>query len=297
MACRLGIPFYVFNLTDDFDCTVVRPFAEGYRRGITPNPCLDCNRFMKFGKLWERAKILACDRIVTGHYARIQWENGAYVLKKALDESKDQSYVLYFLTQAQLAHTLFPLGNLTKSQVRGRALENGFINARKHDSQDICFAPDGDYARVVEAMGEGGSPVGSFIAPDGTDLGKHRGIAHYTVGQRRGLGIASGEPLYVCRIDGKSGHVYLGRAEDLFSHRAYAGAFHWIDPQIPKASFRCKAKIRYRQPEQWVTVTPEGEDAVSLFFDTPQRAITPGQAAVLYEDDRVLGGGILQPLP
>lgn len=294
VAYKLGMPFYVFNFTQDFRDTVIRKFIESYEQGITPNPCIDCNRYMKFDKLYERAKILGCDYIVTGHYARIEEKDGTYLLKKAIDETKDQSYVLYSLTQEQLAHTRFPLGNLKKTEVRAIAEQSGFVNARKPDSQDICFVPNGDYAHVIE-LHTGKKPAeGNFVDTRGNILGRHQGIIHYTLGQRKGLGIASTEPLYVCKICPQSGDVILGSNAELFAKDADVADFHWIGGVTPKEPFRCKAKIRYRQPEQWATVTPMGNSAVHITFDEPQRAITPGQAAVLYDGDIVLGGGTIK---
>lgn len=294
VAYKLGMPFYVFNFTDAFRRTVIRKFIDSYEKGITPNPCIDCNRYMKFDKLYERAKILGCDYIVTGHYARIEEHNGKFLLKKALDETKDQSYVLYSMTQEQLAHTMFPLGNKRKTEVRQIAEKAGFINADKPDSQDICFVPNGDYAGVIERQTGHKSVPGNFVDKQGNVRGKHKGVIHYTIGQRKGLGISSSEPLYVCAICPQSGNIVLGSHDDLFGTETDAADFNWISGAVPQDPFRCKAKIRYRQPEQWATVTPTGEDTVHIVFDTPQRAITPGQAAVLYDGDTVLGGGTIQ---
>ena len=294
VAYKLGMPFYVFNFTDAFRDTVIRKFIESYENGITPNPCIDCNRYMKFDKLYERAKTLGCDYIVTGHYARIEEENGKFVLKKALDETKDQSYVLYSMTQDQLAHTMFPLGNMQKTEVRAIAEESGFVNADKPDSQDICFVPNGDYASVIELQTGKESAEGNFVDKQGNNLGRHKGVIHYTIGQRKGLGVSSTEPLYVCNICPKDGNVVLGSNDDLFSREADVSDFNWISGEVPGSEFRCKAKIRYRQPEQWVTVIPTGADTVHIVFDEPQRAITPGQAAVFYDGDTVLGGGTIK---
>ena len=294
VAYELGMRFYVFNFTDDFRNTVIRRFVESYQNGITPNPCIDCNRYMKFGKLFDRAKILDCDCVVTGHYARIEERDGRYVLKKAIDATKDQSYVLYAMTQDQLAHTRFPLGDLCKTHVRALAEQNGFVNADKPDSQDICFVPNGDYAHIIELQTGCKAAAGNFVDRCGNVLGTHRGVIHYTIGQRKGLGIAAGEPLYVCRICPQSNTVVLGRNEDLFSTEADAADFNWISGESPKQAIRCKVKIRYRQAEQWATVTPCGEHDVHISFDDPQRAVTPGQAAVLYDGDIVLGGGTIR---
>lgn len=293
VAYRIGMPFYVFNFKQDFRDIVIRKFIESYEKGITPNPCIDCNRYMKFDKLYERAKILGCDAIVTGHYARIQEAEGRYVLKKALDETKDQSYVLYSLTQEQLAHTLFPLGGLRKTEVRAIAEQNGFVNADKPDSQDICFVPNGDYAQVIELHTGSKPSQGDFVDKQGNILGKHKGIINYTIGQRKGLGISSAEPLYVCKIRPQSGEVVLGRNADLFSKDADVADLNWISGTAPKGEFHCKVKIRYRQPEQGATVIPMGETKAHILFDQPQRAITPGQAAVIYDGDTVLGGGTI----
>ena len=294
VAYELGMRFYVFNFTDDFRNTVIRRFVESYQNGITPNPCIDCNRYMKFGKLFDRAKILDCNCVVTGHYARIEERDGRYVLKKAIDATKDQSYVLYAMTQEQLAHTRFPLGNLCKTRVRALAEQNGFVNADKPDSQDICFVPNGDYAHIIELQTGCKAAAGNFVDRCGNVLGTHRGVIHYTIGQRKGLGIAAGEPLYVCRICPQSNTVVLGRNEDLFSTEADASDFNWISGESPKQAIRCKVKIRYRQAEQWATVTPCDEHDVHISFDDPQRAVTPGQAAVLYDGDIVLGGGTIR---
>lgn len=294
VAYKLGMPFYVFNFTDDFREKVIGKFVQSYEAGITPNPCIDCNRYMKFGRLFERAKILGCEYIVTGHYARIERDGSKFLLKKALDETKDQSYVLYSMTQEQLAHTLFPLGSMKKTQVRNIAKQMGFVNADKPDSQDICFVPNGDYASVIELQ-TGNKPVpGNFIDKMGNVLGRHKGVINYTIGQRKGLGISSSAPLYVCGICPQSGDVILGSNNDLLSTEADVVDFNWIGGTALQSQFRCKAKIRYRQLEQWAVVTPTGENTVHIVFDDPQRAITPGQAAVLYDGDTVLGGGTIR---
>lgn len=294
VAYKLGMPFYVFNFTDAFRDTVIRKFIESYEKGITPNPCIDCNRYMKFDKLYERARILGCNYIVTGHYVRIEEKDGKFVLKKALDETKDQSYVLYSMTQEQLAHTKFPLGGLRKTEVRRIAEQNGFINADKPDSQDICFVPNGDYAQVIELQTGRKSVPGNFVDQQGHILGRHKGVIHYTIGQRKGLGISNPEPLYVCAICPECGDVVLGSNDGLFRNETDVTDFHWISGNAPQGEFRCKAKIRYRQTEQWATVVPVGISAVHIVFDKPQRAITPGQAAVLYDGDIVLGGGTIR---
>ena len=293
VAYRLGMEHFVFNFSDDFREKIIDKFVDSYCRGLTPNPCIDCNRYMKFDKLFDRADILGCDHIATGHYAGIEEQDGKYLLKKALDPTKDQSYVLYSMTQKQLARTLFPLGGMCKDETRKIAEESGFLNAKKPDSQDICFVPDGDYARVIELHTGKKSVPGNFVDTSGKVLGQHKGIIHYTIGQHRRLGIDLPGKRYVCRICPKSNTVVLGTAEELFGSEVFAEDFNWISGEAPAAPFRCKAKIRYRQPEQWATVTPVGECAARIVFDEPQRAVTPGQAAVLYDGDIVLGGGVI----
>lgn len=294
VAYRLGMRHYVFNFTDDFHRYVIEKFISCYENGQTPNPCIDCNRCMKFAKLYERAQILSCDCIATGHYARIEQSANGFLLKKALDETKDQSYVLYFMNQQQLARTRFPLGSMTKAQVRALAKAQGFINAAKPDSQDICFVPDGDYAAIIQLQTGRPAERGNFVDGNGRILGRHKGIIHYTIGQRRGLGISDAHPWYVCAIRPEQREVVLGRSDELFSKSAEAIDFNWISGHAPTAPFRCKVKIRYRQREQWARILPTSESAVRIEFDEPQRAITPGQAAVLYDGDIVLGGGVLK---
>ena len=293
VAFHLGIPYYVFNFSDDFKGQVIDRFIAAYERGATPNPCIDCNRYLKFERLYERARILGCDAIVTGHYARIEQENGRWLLKKSLDESKDQSYVLYSLTQEQLAHTRLPLGAMHKSETRRIAEEQGFYNADKPDSQDICFVPDGDYAGFIARFTGHNCSAGDFVDEEGHVLGRHKGIVHYTVGQRKGLGIAADAPLYVKQIDAASNRVVLSGNESLFSRELTANDFNWIAYDVPPRELRASARVRYHQREQAATVTVLGDGRVHLVFDEPQRAITPGQAVVLYDGDTVLGGGTI----
>lgn len=291
VARKLGMSYYVFNFKDEFSEQVIGRFVRAYRNGETPNPCIDCNRYLKFGKLLRRAEELNCACLVTGHYARVVREGGAYLLKKALDASKDQSYVLYSLTQEQLARIRFPLGEMRKSEVRALAEAQGLVNARKKDSQDICFVPDGDYAGFIEGYtGQAGEP-GDFVGEQGEMLGRHRGIIHYTVGQRRGLGIPAAHPLYVRSLSVQDNTVHLGRKETLFSDTARLTECHWIAGETPPGPVRCGVKIRYRHPEQGATVYPEENGGALVVFDAPQRAVTPGQAAVFYDGDTVLGGG------
>ena len=293
VAYRLGMPFYAFNFTGEFRRDVMEPFAAAYRAGLTPNPCIECNRRLKFEKLLLRAKELGCARLVTGHYARTAFENGRWRLKKALDAERDQSYVLYVLPQEQLSMVRFPLGELTKAQVRRIAEENGFINADKPDSQDICFAPDGDYAAAIERITGAPSVPGDFVDQAGTVLGRHKGLDHYTVGQRRGLGLSFSRPMYVTALDPARNAVVLGEGENLFSREVRTGAFHWIAGEPPAGGIRCRAKIRYRHREAPAAAFPQEDGGVRIEFDEPQRAPTPGQAAVLYDGEEVLGGGTI----
>ena len=294
VARRVGIPFHVFNMTDDFRRAVIDRFVSRYLIGRTPNPCVDCNKTMKFGLLRRRGEELGYDCLATGHYARIEYRDGHWTLRKALDPSKDQSYVLYHLTQAELSKTLFPLGDLTKEEARKIAAENGFLNAGKPDSQDICFVPDGDYAAVIRRYTGKTEPEGDFILPDGTVIGRHKGISRYTVGQRRGLGIAYSEPLYVKRILVAENKVLLGWDEDLYESSCDVAEVNWIAGETPSGPIRCAVKIRYRQTEQPATVTPLEGGRAHVEFDAPQRAITPGQSAVFYDGDEVLGGGEIE---
>lgn len=293
VAYKLGMPYYVFNFSEDFHQTVISKFIKCYECGRTPNPCIDCNRYMKFDKLYERAKVLGCDYIVTGHYVRIEETDGQYFLKKAIDDTKDQSYVLYSMTQEQLAHTKFPLGDLKKVDARKIADEHGFINADKPDSQDICFVPDGDYASFLTRQTGKEYKTGNFIDINGKVLGTHKGIVNYTIGQRKGIGISFNEPMYVGKIDVQNNTVTLCKDNELFQKFVEVEEFNWISGKAPTEEFHCKAKIRYRQKEQSATVIPIGDDKIRIVFDEPQRAITAGQAAVLYDEDVVLGGGVI----
>ena len=293
VARRLGIPFYVFNYKDAFAEQVIGRFIASYRSGVTPNPCIDCNRYLKFGKLLQRSRELGCDCLVTGHYARVEEENGRFLLKKALDTSKDQSYVLYNLTQEQLRHIYFPLGDLHKTKVREIAEEQGFGNAGKPDSQDICFVPDGDYAKFIEKSTGIADIPGDFIGKDGEILGQHKGITHYTVGQRRGLGVSAGERLYVKGIFPKENKVLLVRREELQITEGAVKDCNWISGNTPTAAFPCTVRTRYHQKEQQALVFPQADGTARIVFEQPQKAVTPGQAAVFYDGDIVLGGGTI----
>lgn len=295
VAYQLQIPYYVCNFSDEFEENVIKRFVNAYENGCTPNPCIDCNRYLKFEKLYKRAWELGCDTIATGHYARITYDrvSGRYILKKAIDGSKDQSYVLYSMTQEQLAHTQFPLGDLTKVQVRAIAEMQKFSNAYKHDSQDICFVQNGTYSDFIEKYTGITYPCGDFIDVYGNILGRHNGIIRYTIGQRRGLGLNHSEPLYVCAIDPENNTVTLGRVKDLYTCELTVTNINLISVPFIETPQRLKVKIRYRHVEQWATVTQINENTLKIMFDKPQRAITKGQAAVLYDDDIVVGGGII----
>lgn len=294
VAWSLGIPYHVFNFSNRFREDVMDRFVSAYEQGCTPNPCIDCNRHLKFAKLYDRARDLGYWYVVTGHYARVeQGENGRWLLKKGPDPHKDQSYVLYALTQEQLAHTIFPLGTYHKDEIRRIAADQGFVNAGKRDSQDICFVPDGDYAGFIERQTGKHYPEGDFVDPQGHVLGRHRGIIHYTVGQRRGLGVSGGRPLYVKEIRPDTNTIVLGEDRDLYQHTAIAQDFNWISMEAPTGPIQVKARARYHQPEQPATayVLPDGR--VRVDFEAPQRALTRGQAIVLYQGEDVVGGGTI----
>lgn len=295
VAFRLDMPYRVFNFTEDFEARVIHPFVSAYVSGITPNPCIDCNRFLKFDRLYRRARELDCDAVVTGHYARIERDpaTGRYLLKKALDRAKDQSYVLYMLTQEQLRRTRFPLGTLCKDEVRRKADLHGFINARKQDSQDICFVPDGDYAGFLKRYTGKIFPEGDFLDLNGQVLGRHKGIIHYTVGQRRGLGISHETPLYVCAISPKENTVTLGPRDALLAPALVAGDLNLISVEELTGPLHCSARIRYHQQEQPATITQLSESTVRMEFERPQRAVAPGQAVVFYAGDTVVGGATI----
>ncbi|MDR1605217.1 MAG: tRNA 2-thiouridine(34) synthase MnmA [Gracilibacteraceae bacterium] len=288
-----GIPHYVFNFTVPFERYVIQPFIRAYLAGLTPNPCIDCNRRVKFPRLWRRAREMGAAFIATGHYAVISRGGGRWLLSKAADRSKDQSYALYGLTQEELAHTLLPLGLLSKSETRRIAAANALPNAGKPDSQDICFAPDGDYAGFIERRTGTVAPPGDFIGPDGRRLGRHKGLIRYTVGQRRGLGIAWGEPLYVCAKNAAANTVRLGGAGDLERREFDVGEVNFIAVERLERPRRAAVKIRYGREEYPATLEQTGPASVHVVLAAPRRAVTPGQAAVFYENDTVLGGGVI----
>lgn len=295
VAYALGMPYYVFNYKDAFREQVMARFAAAYQRGATPNPCLDCNRYLKFGLLETRARALGCEVLATGHYARIeQLPDGRYTLRKAVDASKDQSYVLAWLTQEQLAHTRFPLGGLHKTEAREIAEAHGFCNAHKHDSQDICFVPDGDYAEFIRMRTGKTYPHGAFLDTDGNVIGEHSGIIRYTIGQRKGLGVGFGERMYVCSKDMQNNTVTLSREDGLYSSRLTAGDFNWILwENAPSEPVEVSARTRYNGREAEATVWADPDGTVHVEFRKPQRAVTAGQAVVLYLGDIVVGGGTI----
>lgn len=300
IANKLGMPYEVVDFEDDFKCKVMDKFVDCYMKGLTPNPCIDCNRYLKFERLYQHAKELHCDVIVTGHYAQVDHDEntGRYYVKKAVDHSKDQSYVLYSLTQDQLAHTLFPLGAYSKEEVRKMAEEFGLLNARKKDSQDICFVPDGNYKRFIEEYAGKICPPGDFVDLDGNILGTHTGICNYTIGQRKGLGISAKAPLFVKEIDPEKNQVILSDNESLFTSVLYAKDFNWMStaPIAQSDMLRVDGKVRYRHNASAATCSVE-KDLIKVEFDEPQRAITCGQAVVLYDQDKIAGGGTICKVP
>lgn len=300
VARRLGIPHYVFNFKADFEEHVIRKFVNCYECGLTPNPCIDCNRHLKFDRLLRRALELGYEYVVSGHYAQIRREEttGRYLLYRAADRAKDQTYFLACLDQHQLSHLQFPLGALTKPEVRKIAEENGFVTARKHDSQDICFVPDGDYAAFLERYTGKTYPPGDYLNLHGQAVGQHRGAVRYTLGQRKGLGLAMGAPVYVCGKDMEKNTVTVGPNEALFSEALRAKDWVWFPFPTLTEPLPVTAKTRHSQVEHAATVYPEEGGYARVEFDTPQRAVTPGQAVVLYQGERVIGGGtITEALP
>ena len=295
VAYRLGMKFYVFNEVDAFRRDVMDHFVSEYCAGRTPNPCIDCNRCLKFGALLDRAVTLGYDFIATGHYARVTYDETAhrYRLLRGADRRKDQSYVLYQLTQYQLAHLLLPVGDYDKPAIRENAREAGLLNADKSDSQDICFVPDGDYVSFLQSQGVTLAP-GDFVDEAGHVLGQHRGLPCYTIGQGKGLGIAVGKHVYVLAKNEADNTVVLGDNDKLFRRELTANRVNWIAGEAPAAPFRCTAKTRYSQVEAPALAEPLPDGRVCLTFDEPQRAITAGQAAVLYDGDAVLGGGAIE---
>jgi tRNA-specific 2-thiouridylase len=297
VAEHLNFPFYVINYQRQFEEKVVRPFVAEYLDGRTPIPCTLCNNHVKFDQLLATARQIGAEYLATGHYARVEYdgERGRYLLRRAVDRTKDQSYFLFGLTQEQLSRTLFPLGSLTKQQVRELASQHRLPVAQKPESQEICFVPGGDYTKFLEAYrreqgADGERREGEIVSSEGAVLGHHSGVHRFTVGQRKGLGIATGSPLYVLSVDAKSRQVVVGRDEDLFTQTCVVRDVNWIAFEEPPASLRVEVKIRHQHTPAPATLVRDA-DGARVEFDVPQRAITPGQAAVFYQGDLVVGGG------
>jgi len=290
-CCMLNIPLHILNLATEFQSLVIDHFCREYSTGRTPNPCIICNQRLKFGLLLDRAKELDADFLATGHYARIEPSQNSYHLLKAVDKSKDQSYFLYTLTQRELRHLLFPIGDLSKAEVRKQAARLGLTTARRHESQDICFIPDNDYrtfiARHISLQS------GDIVDTEGRVLGKHHGLALYTVGQRQGLGLASKERLYVLKLDAADNRLMVGTEDQLSSDRLCAENVGWVSGKAPPETNNITAKIRYRSPEVAVNLRLNNRTA-EVDFEQPQRAVTPGQSIVFYQGNTVLGGGIIE---
>lgn len=294
---RLDIPHDAFDLRDRFDAAVIRPFCDAYLGGRTPNPCIDCNRFLKFEALQQRRRAMGLDYVATGHYARRRWDAATerWRLLRASDPAKDQSYVLYHLTQDTLAHMLFPLGELTKDEVREMARAHGFVTAEKPESQDICFVPDGDYAGFI--AGRCGADTafspGEIVDREGRVLGEHAGLIRYTIGQRKGIGVAAREPLYVLGKDAFANQLIVGFKDELLSSGVVACDVNLISGGVLEGPREVQVKTHYRQRPVPAVAEQTGPDELTVTFDEPQRAAAPGQAAVLYEGDIVLGGGTI----
>jgi tRNA-specific 2-thiouridylase len=295
VCTRLGMLHYTFNFAGDFEQNVIAPFAKAYEAGLTPNPCINCNRYLKFDKLMRRARETGFDCMATGHYAQIAYDHASnrYLLKKAVDATKDQSYVLYTLTQDQLAYMRFPLGGTTKHKTRELASANGFKNADTHESQDICFVPDGDYANFIARYTHRAQEPGDILDAGGNVIGRHNGIMHFTIGQRKGIGVAAPKPLYVRNINPADNTITVVTADELGCKTAIVRDINLISLPGIDVPIHVAAKHRYRQQEQPVYVEQTGPDELRVTFDKPQRDLTCGQALVLYDGDVVIGGGTI----
>jgi tRNA-specific 2-thiouridylase len=291
VCATLGIDYHVFNFKDKFQEQVIERFVDSYENGLTPNPCIDCNRYLKFEHLYKKARILGFDKVVTGHYAIIEEIDGTFYLKKGIDPTKDQSYFLYDLNQEQLAHISFPLGSLNKSEVREIAEKHNFINAKKNDSQDICFVSNKKYSQFIEEYRNKMYPKGNFVDMDGNILGQHKGIINYTIGQRRGLGVSYSEPLYVHKVDAKKNEIVLCKKSELIKKEFDVKNVTYTYLETPPSEMKITVKTRYRQVEQNATLFSTSKDTVHIVLEEGQDAIAPGQAAVFYDGDIVVGGG------
>lgn len=295
VAAALEIPYYVMNFKKEFKENVIDYFVEEYQNGRTPNPCIACNRYVKWESLLQRSLSIGAEYIATGHYARVvQLENGRYTLRRSATLAKDQTYALYNLTQEQLKRTLMPVGKYTKDEVRAIAEKINLRIANKPDSQDICFVPDGDYAAYIEEEAGVKVPEGNFVLTDGTVLGRHKGITHYTVGQRKGLGLALGYPAFVLEIRPETNEVVIGTKEESMTTQLRARNLNFMAVEDLTEPLHVFTKIRYNHKGAWCTIEKTGEDEALCTFDEPQRAVTPGQAVVFYDGEYVLGGGTIQ---
>ena len=295
IADKLDIPFYVLDTKDVFRSTVVEYFIEQHRQGFTPNPCIECNRHIRFDWLQKNALALDADYLATGHYARIAQDgNGAFLLKKGIDAHKDQSYVLSVMGQEQLQQAMFPVGEYTKPEVRELAQRFGLSTASKQDSQDLCFLGDGDYRRFLGQHAPETMIAGPIVRRTGEVIGEHQGLPNYTIGQRKGLGVQSAEPLYVIDMNPYRNALVVGTAEELGRRELTANRVNWVSGQVLDTPFRAEVKIRYKAKPVPALVEPLDGDRVAVRFDAPLRDITPGQGAVIYQDDVCLGGGIIE---